>query len=784
MAINPLRVLPRFSPAPLPSSNDARTGERVMLEIIQHELLSQRQKQDHIDKVNEQFSNMLAKDPGTGLNPNIPYQKRALDKINAITLETSSKLQASKQDRFKTDRAVEEYQMRINSDPDIIGAKREAETLKQYGAHYFDLQKKGFVNDDKVKIVNDEVFKERDYPITFENLDLGSLSKDIYDIGKEILADRTSEFEDVDKDENDRIVSTVKGKTLMTKEDREGRTDAEAEAFSKERHKKYLVERFKDIFPEKDVKELEAVASNRVEDAFETLRGYKREGLKGTPAPPRASTAKNYQQKQAEAYTTGGIKMTGEYSLAEKDADGRDIIYDLDGEPVDLEAKWDTIGELNKKKLRDTGLVDFDKYQVAGSNKKINGSGLSEIPMGSAGLRKADASYNTTNGIGTKAEFTEDGFVATNNPDVLDAMGISIKYDKTKGKYIGTDNSGKPLKDSDFIVTGGADEKSFGEGTAEYLGLNKDESTPLMFKVKVKEIERGSAGVSNPVPKGGSPRDTGLSGGYEGSNKNLSFISKEESRDGNLSINPHDAGKPSIATLQLNDPGDQKDLLAVVGKDKEWNAILSKDKADRAKVNAEYEQFKDKNEAKDIRDAALKEVSKNTKAAYEKLYKSLTPEQVKKFDEKQEEIGRTRFWEPANKVFKERFGVEIPEEIKPLWAAMAGQHRKGMIGAIKEGGQGLVKTMDAKTVQNYINKGDLAGLIDYISDKRKEYSFVKKDSTLVARVERDRVSAKEGLKGYTSAKPAAADNPVVPKSQIDTFNIKKKSNNPDSLNIK
>lgn len=497
MAINPIRVLPRFSPAPLSSGSDVRSGERVMLEIIQHELLSQRQKQAEIDNINQSFSTMLAKDQATGLNPAIPYQKRALDKINAITQETSSRMQAAKDDPYKMRRAEQEYAMQINNDPDIIGARREAATLEKLYEHTTRLREKGYVNDDKLKMVLGEINNpDRVGPVTFDNLDLGSLSKDIYDIGKEILDDRQTKESVIERDENGRIVAERTIETLMIP----GKTEAE----SKEIHKKYLEERLKADFPERSAAELRAVAHNRVEDRFLKNRGQDYSSVKSTPVGK--AVPKTYQEKQAQKLDEGGIEIKdGPYGRVER-VDGQVVLYDRANQAFSAEEKWDELAPGQKQILKDAG-VDYDRYQVAGSNRKISGSGLSGIPMGDNGLAGADKAYNKANGVTTVAEISEDGYLDTNNPAVLDKVGIVLKYDKKSGKYTATDKSGKALKDGDFIVTGGAKDE------VEWFSKYDEGSTGLNFRVRVSEIKKGDnavgqAGPGTPTPGSSNPPAT------------------------------------------------------------------------------------------------------------------------------------------------------------------------------------------------------------------------------------------------------------------------------------
>lgn len=477
-----------------------------MLEIIQHELLSQRQKQAEIDDINTSFSTLLAKDPGTGLNPNIAYQKRALDKINSITQETVSRMQAAKDDPYKMRRAEQEYTMAINSDPDILGAKREAATLEKYGEHYMRLQEKGFVNNEKVKLINSEINREdRDKPITFETLDLGSISKDIYDIGKEILDDRQTKNSIIERDENGRIVAERTNTTLVLP----GETELEA----KERTRKYLVERLRPDFPDKKDKELEAIASNIVEDRFLKNSGQDYSGVKGSPTP--RATAKTADEKFSarlwgdgvKAYSGGAVRIQG-------DPESDEIyLYNAANESLGTaEENWDNLSEGDKNSVRRSGR-NYDKYQVSGSNKKINGMGI-DTNMTYGGLSEADAQFATESGMGSKVNIG-DGYIETNNPAVLDRLGLTLKYDKKGGKdktgaYYMTDSGGKRYEEGTiFTTSGGA--KYYGPGA--FGNIDEEISAPKMFQIKIKNIEAAQdSGTTTPKADNPAPAPTPAKG--------------------------------------------------------------------------------------------------------------------------------------------------------------------------------------------------------------------------------------------------------------------------------
>lgn len=796
MAINPIRVLPRFSPAPLPSGNDARTGERVMLEIIQNELLTQRQKQAEVDDINKSFSALLAKDQTTGLNPNIAYQKRALDKINAITQEASSKMQGAKDDPYKMNRAQQEYSMAINNDQDIIGARREAATLEKLYEHTTRLMEKGFINNDQLKAVLGEINNpDRIGPITFDNLDLNSLSKDVYAIGKDILDSRQIKDSVIERDESGRIVAERTIETLNIP----GKTEEE----SKDIHKKYLEERLKSDFPEEKAR---AVANNIVEDRFLKNTGKDYGSVKGTPAPK--VVPKTYEEKQNQKLDEGGIDMKpagGIYTLATRQ-DDRIILYDTAGKPVDAEEVWDTLTPAQKRIVNSAG-ISYDKYQVAGSNMKISGSGLTNVPLGESGLSGADKAYNKAKGLATKAEISEDGYLDTNNPDVLKKVGITLKYNKDTGKYTATDSFGKPLKDSDFIVTGGSKDTSW---FSEY---DEDGSNELNFRVKVNPIT--GATKTGGAPIGATPTGAPATPGGSGSigatgNPEYDFVIRGEAAPNmapNRSINPYDSGRPSIMGLQVNGIKEQKEILSAVGKDGDWGSLVDGDSAARSKINKERDSQiavakgianeKERNaevvKISNWHSEELAKINKETKEKWYKMYDAMTPAEQQKIHDKQVEVVDREIYAPARKVFKDEFGIEIPTELRGLWSSMAGQSRQGTIG-----NKAILKIIAKKgDIKELIKDGKMVEAIDLISDSRWEYLNglnLPNKKGLKSRVDKDRDLAKSLIGAATATTTPKADVGVskktapasaTPKSQIDTFNIKRgTSNSKDSLNIK
>ena len=798
MAINPIRVLPRFSPAPLPSGNDARTGERVMLEIIQNELLTQRQKQAEVDDINKSFSTLLAKDQTTGLNPNIAYQKRALDKINAITQEASSKMQGAKDDPYKMNRAQQEYSMAINNDQDIIGARREAATLEKLYEHTTRLMEKGFINNDQLKAVLGEINNpDRIGPITFDNLDLNSLSKDVYAIGKDILDSRQIKDSVIERDEYGRIVAERTIETLNIP----GKTEEE----SKDIHKKYLEERLKSDFPEEKAR---VVANNIVEDRFLKNTGKDYGSVKGTPAPK--VVPKTYEEKQNQKLDEGGIDMKpagGLYTLATREND-RIVLYDTVGKPVDAEEVWDTLTPAQKRIVNGAG-ISYDKYQVAGSNMKISGSGLSSVPLVGSVLSGADKAYNKANGVTTKAEISEDGYLDTNNPEVLSKVGIVIKYNKDTGKYTATDKSGKALKDSDFIVTGGAKRKDSKWIPDAIEGdVPTDGSNELNFRVKVNPIT-GATKTGAAAPAGAAPAPAAGSGAIGATgNPEYDFVIRGEAAPNmapDRSINPYDSGRPSIMGLQVNGIKEQKEILSAVGKDGDWGYLVDGDSAARSKINKERDSQiavakgianeKERNaevvKISNWHSEEMAKINKETREKWYKMYDAMTPAEQQKIHDKQVEVVDREIYAPARKVFKDEFGIEIPTELRGLWSAMAGQSRQGTIG-----NKAILKIIAKKgDIKELIKEGKMVEAIDLISDSRWEYLNglnLPNKKGLKSRVDKDRDLAKSLIGGPVttpkadvgvSKKTAPASAP--PKSMIDTFNIKRgTSNSKDSLNIK
>lgn len=735
MAIDPIRVLPKFAPVPYGGGQDMRMGERMMLEVIQNELMTQRQKMNDAVASEAQFTQMLEKNSlkSFGLNPSIPYQRKAMEKMKAITEEASLKVQEAGVDTFKKQQAMREYQTRVSTDPDILGAIEDAATISEYAKHVSSLGDKA--NAHMIASTNAKIFDlNRKEALTFDKLNIGSHSLDMYTYGEKMLDRRQGAYEFIERDDLGNVVSEKKVNSLVLLDPKTG--DAlETEDESKARHVDYLKSLLK-----KDPAysgayndaEIEETAKNVVDDRFEKNRGMTYASLKSTP---QSRTGKSDAEKQIGRLRTGLKAKTPGYGLIQFDIDDDGIVYNTLGEQIGrAEDIWDDLSDADKQEFRRAG-VDYDIYKVEGSNYKISGgTGLlmeggetrSSIKR-TKSMASEDAAYITENGIAPSAQVvTENGvtFVETNDPQVLqDKLKLNLKYKpdlfgKDGGGYVVTDSGGK-----EYI------ESKDGKGIFSTAG-GSSVGSEKRFRVRLSEINKVPAGTTgmNFAPTGDLDQDTRM------------FIGAGESgADAYNAVNPSDNDWVSVGFYQFNTKENQKAIYEAGGKGKEWDALA----AEIPKLSVD-----------------------DRKAKIKALYNAMTPDQQKAFIAKQEDIASKEYYAPLEKQF-DADGVKIPDQLKPLLRDMAIQHSGGMLYDNKKQLYDKIRDMiKSKPNPSNAEMKKMAQLIsalriDYV-ESMKGVPRAVKDSIIKNRVPNAYAMTIKIIDSGSYVKSATTNNPAVP----------------------
>lgn len=681
MAIDPIKILPRFSPIPLPSRDDSRFGERMMMEVFQNELLQQREADKEVSDTQDQFNTLLAKDPSTGLNPNIPYQQKGIEVAHRLLQESAQKMQQAKNNPHAMKQAITDYQIALSTNPDYRGAVQDKVMTDAYTNHIMNLGDRAdpTMVDATNKLIADG---KRDKALTPSDLNLGAHALGINEYGNKFLDTREHKDETVLRDDNGRILAIQSKNSIYgpgkIEDERKKAIDDLTKYFSQNTG---LAKVYGDPNNPNSDAGLRARATEIVMNRELKNSGQNLDSLKGTPSAGR--TALTFQDKEYNKLKTGRYNLGPQYNGIILDDQGTPRILDANKNDIGTsEDLWDNLPEGHKQILRNAGLGS-DRYKVAGSNKSIAGtSGLNEPVIG-GGMFSDDTKYIKDNGIASKADVTESNgvkYVETNNPKVLEKLGFTLVIKPVDPK--------KPDGDKNYVLRdkGGKEypESHDGKGIFATSGGNGSER---LFQVKVDDIQPDIKG--QPVdftPTGDLRTDT------------HNFIGHGESNGADYNaVNPNDNNWVSVGFYQFNTKADQDAMYAAGGKTKEWT---------------------------DLKTQIPKLSSAERTAKIQALANSMTPEEQKAYQDKQEELADNNYFKPLDiQLQKDKIGV--PGPIVPLLRDMAIQHTNGMLLKNKDKLYDKVKGLIAKSGTD---PDSLKRLAQDISNIRAEY--VKKYTKL------------------------------------------------------
>jgi len=683
MAIDPIKILPHFSPIPLPSRDDSRFGERMMMEVFQNELLQQRDRDKEVSDTQDQFNALLAKDPTTGLNPNIPYQQKGIEVAHRLLQESAQKMQQASNNPHAMKQAITDYQLALSTNPDFRGAIQDKVMTDAYTDHIMKLGDRAdpTMVDATNKLIADG---KRDKALTPSDLNLGSHALSINDYGNKFLDTREHKDETVLRDDNGRILAIQSKNSIYgpgkIEEERKKAIDDLTKYFSQNTG---LAKVYGDPNNPNSDAGLRARATEIVMNRELKNSGQNLDGLKGTPSAGR--TALTFQDKEYNKLKTGRYNLGPQYNGIILDEEGTPRILDANKNDIGTaEDLWDNLPEGHKQILRNSG-INYERYRVAGSNKAIAGTSALNEPTIGGGMFSDDAKYLKDNGIASKADVTESNgarYVETNNPKVLEKLGFTL--------IIKPVDPNKPNGDKNYVIRdkGGKEypESHDGKGIFATSGGNGSER---LFQVKVDDIKPDiKAQPVDFTPTGDLKTDT------------HNFIGHGESSgqgDSYNAVNGSDNGWVSIGHYQFNNKDDQKAMYEAAGAGKEWEATVK----------------------------GLSALSGKERAAkVQAIYNGMSPDQQKAFQDKQEELADNNYFKPLDiQLQKDKLGV--PGPIVPLLRDMAIQHTGGMLGNNKDKLYNKVKGLISKSGTD---PDSLKRLAQDISNTRAEY--VKKYTKL------------------------------------------------------
>ena len=747
MAIDVLKVLPKVGDVPLPNAGmGSQLGERLILEMIQREnSMAQINRRSALDDFGEAVKTMAADD----FFSDVPYQKKMLAESQAKMGEYAKMIKdaGDKSDSVEIGKALLDYNTWKKTDPNIRTAMKEQAALKSFNDSIKGIREKidPVAYEKLYQKINDP---ERNKPITDADLNVGSLVFDIEKVADDYLNSLTKEQK---KYEYETVGNVVRKKLITTKE-----IDPNAEQMLSEflKNKPGTAWYGDDLIKEVAKRKVGALKYQLYDKGGKSPIRQESEASSYYPTPGSNTTKATYGGKLVTKYNEGGIVGTMGDGLGTKatvmlGTDGNPRLFVNGADKGSLEDNWDDISDEFKKTMRDAG-VDYDKYEVAGTGKRI--SGKFNVEMGTIGLSPSDRVYSKEIGAASKAQ-VKDGYIETNNPEVLSKLGYTLSYNKDLKRYQLTDANGKVYDETSgkaeednkrqntgvFSTSGGASVSGDVDGVVE-----RDEvyGTEKMFKVRVSPLTQRSSA-------------TGATGSYEPTGDvdedTKMFIRHGESRgDGYKAVNPSDNNWVSIGQYQFNTEENQNTMFADAGKANEWNALKPK----------------------------LKDMSASErKSKIDEIINSMTSDQYDKFMYRQDQLAKVKYFNPLAQQFK-KDNIEVPSALNPLIRDMAIQHTGGMISS-KE------KVLYNK-VKDIISKGgDEKEMAKEISDIRADYvkklnlSSDIKDSILNNRIPDALAMTLKNIDKYKKPKsnnvpaPASSDTGIPPATKRDSSAVGK-----------
>lgn len=705
MPIDPIRVLPKFTPIPGGGDTNIRFGERYVMEMIQNEMLTKREAAKEYGDSLTKFTDSMgrAQEKSIDFDPEIPIQNAALNKRNEIMAIAAEKVKNAGGDSLKVQEAQIELQ-RGFTDPVIQAGIQDKTAVDSYNK--FGFENRDHLDQAVVKKTHDEIYnKNRKTPMTVADFNLGAHTFDIRKYAEDVLTKREAKYDKIEYDKDGNITNATTVISLRGYDPKLGFTEKVEDAKTR-----LYGETLKDL-QDRDggahsKAELEQIANDAVNYRFEKNQGTQIKSLKSTPQEKAAPATD--EMKAQHKMNNGMPSKTPGYETMQLDENGDAMIFPIGGgQARSVKDAWDDLSDKDKQEFRKMGpAYDFDKYVVAGSNKRINGEAL-VVKDGTArtsigkGLSDADNAFASTNGALPHAEVSDDGtYIETNDPQVLkDKLGLTVSVDKKTGKYSVTDKGGKVTEDGSgmFSTQGGAswDKPS---GMVDKILGNHGEliGSERLFRVKISAIKKPLSGTATNSfsATGDITKDT------------ASFIGQGESGGDYNAVNGMDGDKwVSISMVQMNNKDDQTAMYLAGGKDKEWKALA--------------EQIPNMDEKERV--VKIKEI-----------YNSMTDDQKRAFEAKHNEIAETKYYRPIEAKF-EKDGAPVPDALRPLIRDMTIQHTGGMLsnaqGLYEKVKKVLASDSDLKTKAEEISRLRA----DHVNDNPK-LSRAQKDSIIQNRI--------------------------------------------------
>ena len=678
MAIDVLKVLPRVGDIPTPSGRQSQLGERIILEMLQRESnMAQTEQRYALEDYGKAVEAMAG---DTFFTNGVPYQEKLMANAQSKIAGFAKQLQEAGKDSNKINTIRMNYELFKKTDPDMRNYLQEVTAFKVFNKQIEDLKDK--IDPVAFEGLTNKIFDvNRSKPLSMADLNPGALAYDVNKVAddylKSIVGEPRSKYVD-DVDAN----GLGRKKRVQTIEIPENAEQLLIDALSNNKGTSYYGD---DIIKQIAKRKVDAIKyANYEKDKQGKLVPVGRESeydVYNSKPGSQAAAKATYEDKLKEKIDGDGIEGVLDDGIGTPVIVKNDGVYDkkTGTQYGKIEDKWDDMSEELKSTLRKGG-YDYDKYEVAGTGKRISGN--FNVEMSRSGLAPDDAIYSEKIGASSKA-VVKDGYVETNNPKVLEKMGYALSYNDKVGRYqlrdstgkvydeTGSDAENKTRSNTGIFATNG---KASGDNSWFWENVSGDEK---MFKVKVNSLTPTyeSKGVKF------EPSDNVDENTYN-------LIGYGESRGtrsaGKIAVNPSDNNWVSVGHYQFNTEVNQDALFNAGGKDKEWADLKPQ----------------------------LKGLSKEERQKkIEGLYNDMTDDQKKAFNAEEDKIAKREYFDKLDKQFDDD-KVSVPDSIKPLVRDMAIQHTKGMLGN---------KELYNK-VKAVINKGgDLKEMAKEISQIRSSY---------------------------------------------------------------
>lgn len=652
MAIDVVKVLPGVGDVPIGLGRQSQLGERIILEMLQRENAMATQQQRYaLDSYKDAVATM-SKD--AFLSKGVPYLDNLNKQIGEKSLEFAQRLKDASGNSNAINNVMLDYDNYKKTDPTIRNFIQEKILLDNFD----DQIRNNATKLDPIAFqglwekINDP---NRKTPLTAADLNPSSLAYDIDKVADDFIKANTKE---ISVYKYDQAGNVIRGKRVITKQIPDDIEQKLVNMLSNHPGTEYYGT---DIIKEISKRKVDAFKYSNYENGKPI--GQESEDRVYDPNPGRESAAKQtYGEKLNQKLHEGGIdgKMVGDVSgstsTVKFGSDGKPRLFGADeSDKGSLVDNWDSLPDEFKSTLKDAG-IDYDRYVVGGSGRKFASFDFGNVEMKQSGMAPSDAAYSKQIGAASRSEI-KDGYLETNNPEVLDKMGFTLSYDDKLKRYKLTDKSTGKVYDE----TGSAEEnkkrsntgifKTSGSTTTkgDYNGtpeVGESVGTEKIFKVKVNSITPST--VESKGVKFEASTDVD-----ENTYKLIGYGESRGARDtGTIAVNASDAGWVSVGHYQFNTKDNQDTVFNAGGKGKEWGVL-------KEQMNGLTE----------------KERGEKIRA----LYNSMTADEKKSFNDAEDKIAKEKYFDPLDAQFA-KDNISVPNTLKPLIRDMAIQHTTGMLG--------------------------------------------------------------------------------------------------------